>query len=370
MSVATARRFLVRSVPLAAMAVLASGCASIPDVTVAYRPVKWSVVATVAHTVSCNRDGTLALVERGATFLAVYGADRPDPRFQLRLKDLDRFYADADMALTFTDDGRLKSINHSATGQGESLVKSVIGAAAAVAATPAIAAAPAGGVQLFSSNVFSGRAARAQPVTVCSVVRKWTLAAADEMPQVSLVQQAVLSGPTAADGVAVAPSKDQAELLAGLREAGLDLSAKVVAVITGDALQPVASPAATVQGNEVPLVVQQVSLLKATALDATGTIGAKSIQVPLKDTFVVPIPKAALFGKQSFALALAESGRITSLGYGRTAGAPAALGAVTALANSETSFDSAEAAALKAASDLIAQQQRFNTCKLKPAECK
>ena len=110
--------------------------------------------------------------------------------------------------------------------------------------------------------------------------------------------------------------------------------------------------------------------LSAAATDAQGPIGSKSVPVPTTTTFAVPIPKAALFGKQTFSLVLAESGRITSLGYGRTAGVPGALGATAAAAGAETTEDNTEAAAMKAASDLIAQQQRYNNCKLKPSECK
>lgn len=101
-----------------------------------------------------------------------------------------------------------------------------------------------------------------------------------------------------------------------------------------------------------------------------GLIGSKSLPVPTTETFVLPIPKAALFGKQTFVLSLAESGRISTLGYGRTTGVPGAFNAATAASTAEITEDNAGAAALKAAADLIAQQQRFNTCKLKPTDCK
>ncbi|SEF25605.1 hypothetical protein ABL840_01685 [Variovorax sp. NFACC27] len=125
-----------------------------------------------------------------------------------------------------------------------------------------------------------------------------------------------------------------------------------------------------VTSKEVALTLQRMVALSAKAEDAQGPIGTKSAPVPTTDTFVLPIPKAALFGKQTFVLALAESGRVSTLGYGRTTGVPGAFNAATAAATAEITEDNAEAAALKAAADLIAQQQRFNTCKLKPADCK
>lgn len=367
----TGRVFPVTAAALAALALL-GGCASIPDITVSYRPVKWALVVTVAHTITCNRDNSLAVVERGAAYLPIYSAAAADPRFRIQLKALDRFYADADIALALTDDGRLKSINQSTTGQGETLVKSAIAAAATIAAVPAVpsvAAAASGGVELFSNNANRKRAASARSTSVCDVVRKWSLSAPDQLPQVSLVQTAVIK----ADSSGVVPaetSEDQRKLLDELKQARLDLSAAVTPSFAVGELQPIAEPGTSVASNEVPLTLQRMLSLGVAVSDVQGDIGSKSIPVPTKEIFVLPIPKAALFGKQSFSLALADSGRISSIGYGRTAGAPSVLGAVTAAAGAETTADTAEAAAMKAAADLIAQQQRFNTCKLKPSECK
>ncbi len=359
------------------------GCAAIPNITVSYRPVKSALLVTVAHTVTCNREGTRAIVERGATFLPIYSAARADPRFQLQLKDLDRFYADADMTLALTDDGRLKSINQSTTGQGEAIVKSTVAALATVAAAPAAApfaaVRPQDGVMLFSENVFKAQAEKAKPSEVCRVVRDWSLAARDKLPQVSVVQTALIVPTVGAvvdskafkDQVVDArASKDQEQLLESLKRADLDLSTKVTATFAKEELQPIAEPKVSVASNEVPLTLQRMVALSAAVADAQGPIGSKSIPVPSTDVFVVPIPKAALFGKQSFSLALADSGRIASIGYGRTTGVSSALGAVTAVAGAETTEDNAEVAAMKAAADLIAQQQRYNNCRLNPPDCK
>jgi hypothetical protein len=51
---------------------------------------------------------------------------------------------------------------------------------------------------------------------------------------------------------------------------------------------------------------------------------------------VLPIPKAALFGGEQFSLTLSESGAVTSLSYGKTSGAPAALGAANSVATTIT----------------------------------
>lgn len=368
----SARRSCALTVAALVSTTFISGCASIPDVTVAYRPVKWALLVTVAHTITCNRENNLAIVDRGAVFLPLYSAAASDARFQIRLKDMDRYAADADIAIALTDDGRLKSINQSTTGQGEATVKGVIGVSAAVAAqSPSVllAAPPAGSVSLFSLNAFKALAKDAKPSTVCEAVQKRSLSAPDQLAQVSLVQIALIK-PGSGNSIDAKPSNDQEPLLQELKAAGLDLATRVTTKLAGEELQPIAHLASSVAPNEVPLTLQRMRSFSAEAADTQGTISSKSIPVPTTDVFVVPIPKAALFGKQSFSVVLADSGRITNIGYGRTTGAPGALGAVAALAGAEVTEDTAEAAALKVASDLIAQQQRYNNCKLKPSDCK
>lgn len=348
------------------------GCASIPDITVNYRPVKWALLVTVAHTITCNQDGSVAIVERGATFTPIYSAASIDPRYQIQLKKLDRYFADADITVVLTDDGRLKSINQSTTGQGEAIAKSAIAAVATVSAQPLtapLAVQPKAGVSLFKQNVFEQLVKKANPSTVCGIVSKYSVVAANKLAQVSLVQTALVN-PASGNSVDAEPSKDQEVLLNELKAAELDLKAEVTTALSKEELQPIAKPADSVAHDEVPLTLQRMVSMSISAKDVQGPISSKSIPVPTADAFVVPIPKAALFGKQSFSLVLAESGRITSIGYGRNTGMPGALGAVTAVAGAETTEDNIEAAAMKAAADLIAQQQRYNNCKLKPTECK
>lgn len=348
-----------------------AGCAAVPDVSISYRPVKWAVAATVVHTLTCNRDNNLAAIQHGATFLPIYSAAPGDPAYKIQLKDLDRFYADSDITFGFTEDGRLKSINQATMGQGETVVKSAIAAVTAITAVPAAAPAtapPAAGVQLFLNNVPDGEVKAAQPSRVCAIIRNNSIVANDQLPQVSLVQTAVLH--VGAMNAQAVPSKDQERLLQQLKEANLDLSARVGATYGAEELQPISNLGSTVTSKEVALTLQRMVALSAKAEDAQGPIGSKSAPVPTTKTFVLPIPKAALFGKQTFVLSLTESGRISTLGYGRTVGVAGAFNAATAAANVEITEDNTEAASLKAAADLIAQQQRFNTCKLKPADCK
>jgi hypothetical protein len=85
----------------------------------------------------------------------------------------------------------------------------------------------------------------------------------------------------------------------------------------------------------------------------------------------LPVPRAVMFGKQAFAVSIAESGAIGSLQYASNTGAAQAMGAgsaaLTAL-QGETATQ--KAAELKAQADVIAQQQRWVTCNADPKNCK
>jgi hypothetical protein len=84
----------------------------------------------------------------------------------------------------------------------------------------------------------------------------------------------------------------------------------------------------------------------------------------------LPIPKAALFGKQTFSLSLSEAGTITAVDYGKQTGAAGALNAAGSIATAvDPETPTAKAADLKAQADIIAQQQRLLRCQRAPASC-
>jgi len=365
----------------AGFAALVAGCASLPDVTVAYKRVGWSVGVSVVDTITCTRDTNQAIVVRGATFTPIYRADAAAKPFELRVKDLDRYSADTDLTVNLTDDGRLKSINQSTTGQGEAIAKAAVGAVAAIGAataglppvagpTIANASPDSKGAYALRNGTLQPLPSSPQPMTICAVVRKWTAMQAKGLPQISVVQTAAVQG---SGTLTLGGDKQATLLLDELKKAGLDLRASVTADIVQGSTQPIAKPGKAVGPDDVALELQQTGglSLKAMPQEAEAEpIGTATVTVPLRDTFVLPIPKAALFGKQSFSLSLADSGRITSIGYGSTTGAPGALNALASVAGVQSAEDAAEAAARQAAADLIAQQSRLSACLLDPANCK
>jgi hypothetical protein len=95
-----------------------------------------------------------------------------------------------------------------------------------------------------------------------------------------------------------------------------------------------------------------------------------TVAIPSRETYQLPIPKAALFGVQKFSLSLSEAGAITAVNYGKNTGAAGAANAGASIATALTpESTAARAADLKAQADLIAQQQRLHRCQTNPAAC-
>lgn len=109
--------------------VLLTSCAVIPDVEYTYYPSKMRGVATVTETVTCDSDSSNIVISSSAGFVPTYAAD---VQAGLRSVAIRRFegtyasFADSEANFTFYDDGRLKSINQNTTGQGETIIKSLV----------------------------------------------------------------------------------------------------------------------------------------------------------------------------------------------------------------------------------------------------
>ena len=100
------------------------------------------------------------------------------------------------------------------------------------------------------------------------------------------------------------------------------------------------------------------------------TIGTDIISVPQQGTYTLPIPKAALFGKQSFQLTLSDTGDITTVDYGKLSGAAGAGNAAAAVASAYPTATANAANELKSQADIIAQQHRLIGCHTNPTGCK
>lgn len=318
-----------------------SGCGTIPNVTFSYYPAKWNTVATVTQTVGCNAAKTRIVVLNTLSVTTTYSSNFNKEPFKIIIKDLESAFADSDMTITFTDDGRLKSINQSTTGQGETIVKSA--------------------VALVTAAVPIAMKLKVTPIEECKTIDDWGNGKPVTLNYTAIIDSTKLGNNDVPFDVAW-ESKELYRRLQG------QLPKLKVRVSDASVSQSGPNYDTSPSDNVVLLELQKIGFVDLTISANDATIGTASIVIPETETYKLPIPKAALFGKQTFAITLSEAGAVTSVGYGKNAGTAGAMNALGAIVNVES--PAAKAADLKAQADLIAQQQRLVLCQTKPDQCK
>ena len=120
----------------------------------------------------------------------------------------------------------------------------------------------------------------------------------------------------------------------------------------------------------IPLPLQEIDVAQIDVLAQGQPIYSGTVTIPSSRSYNLPIPKAALFGRQGFSLTLSEAGVITSIDYNKASGAAGSMNVVSGGAEAPAAGVSARAAETLARADLIAQQQRLAQCQVDPADCK
>ena len=133
---------ILSKITAAGLLALACGCASTPKGSTSYYFPKAETQFVITQTLACNADGSKLHQAITVTPQTAYSSDLDVPPFVLAPHDLSGAFADTDLSLAFTDDGRLSGINFTSTGQGGTLVKDLISIVKAVGV--AAAAAPGG----------------------------------------------------------------------------------------------------------------------------------------------------------------------------------------------------------------------------------
>jgi hypothetical protein len=293
---------------------LLGACASTPDVTIQYYPAKSLTTFTTTQNLACTHDETALVVTNTVSAATEYSADTAKPPHSLHIKDLDNEFADASLSVSLFGDGRLKSINASSTGEGQAIISAAATLAGELA--PMLGASPS--------------APRKLPV--CAVLKNWSDGKA-ALSFVKSVDLAALSPDSPLqlndDRATVNDPGLYDQVAAQLPEVTLQVAEKT----------PVPRPAAynAADPQMLALTLQDTSEVRASlsSLDRHGlhTLGTKAFIVPGPGDYVLPIPKAALFGGEQFSLTLSESGAVTSLSYGKTSGSPGAVGAAGSVAS-------------------------------------
>lgn len=324
-----------------------AGCGTIPDAQVTYFKVKSKVSFKVTRSVICDSKG-YPLVANTATPTVTHSADTTSPQ-TFGLAALRGTFTDSDIKFELFEDGRLKTVNASVTGQGEAALKAATTLASALAAFEARppAVSPFQADCDFIKDVGGGK-----PV---SLTYESEVDPKKRGPQ-----------PIEPDTA----SKPYAERLRGTLEP--------LCAFVGDKADPVAPVKYDDKTADLLIHARQPAWVKMTVgISVSGGLCTKSVwdgslliaQMGLD--YDLPVPKPALFGKLTFGAGFAESGALSSVQYTSTSGAAGALGAANSLvtiAQGETT--AAKTAEIKAEADLIAQQQRLLQCLADPKTCK
>jgi hypothetical protein len=340
---------------------VAAGCSSTPDVNYHYYFAKSQAALAAAQTVTCDASKTNVIVVTTASAPTMtYYADIARGPQTINLRDIEgdfRTFVDSDAQFGFYDDGRLKSINQYTIGQGANVIKSAV--------SLATTALPLAG-------------AKVEAVTesdACAVIDKWGGGAAGKIASVNLSYAAQID-PTHVLGksfeipIANASQQLYKELKAKTTLPAIEASVGMARAIEGRATY--SRLVGYSQDEIVPLRLQRTADVEIKVLSAHRPVWMGTVIVPMPREYgenVLPIPRAALFGKQSFSLTLSEAGAIQTIDYGKLSGASDALSAATYVAGSGPQITSNEVADVKAKADLIAQTQRLTRCQTNPANC-
>lgn len=322
------------------------GCGTIPDAEISYYQAKTQVTVKVTRSILCDVKN-FPLVANTVTPSATHSADLERPQ-SLSLVGLRGTFTDSDVKFEFYEDGRLKSVNATMTGQGEAVLKSVLTLASTLTAFASDAPIPAYPDECaFVKEVGGGK-----PLT--------------------LTYEGTVD-PSKADPQLIRPDGASAIYANRLKNA----VSEICVVTKGSEVpdQPVQYKA---NDGDVLIAARQPALLKIEVGTPTPGNGCTASfwqgRVPvaqLGKTYQLPVPRAAAFGKLTFGAAFAESGALSSVQYSSTSGAASALGAINSLATiAQGETTSAKVAEAKGEADLIAQQQRLLLCHADPKSCK
>jgi hypothetical protein len=385
------------------------GCATMPDVAAPYRLPRADATFTVTRTIGCNAAATEGTPNRRILYstvavvpLVAYSADPgPEALMSVDYAALETGLSDTSMGLEWTEDGRLKAINSTTTGQGTAIIQAVAQLVPLVAAASGAPTGPSDAQQAIDTfcKAFDEVSADGKPVAMiyehgedfaprrpgqdpsdppASSCRPLTAQAASDC---LVAQQRFL---------ALSPrSTDYGTSAAGLRRLN-DLLPQFC--VSFERLAPVDTPRwlpersaaalrlrAPVQYRAkiqpAPRSGQVVSCDDAAMPFWTGqalvplTEAASLVALGTNGTYDLPIPRGAPFGGNAMKLTLADSGSITALSYGSTSGMAGAVGAVGAVGGSLQQVDVRRAANYEAEANVIAQQQRLIRCQQTPSTC-
>ncbi len=314
---------------IAAASLVLAGCAQTPHATISYPLTRTDVAITVVRTIKCDQDNLPHIVDVPAVAVT-FGAD-PKSIGTLNTAKLDGAFTDTSLDLHFTPDQRLQSVNVEATGQGETILKSAISLASSIF-FPKLGA--------ENAQEITGMPTTAAIKSQCIQLTKMFGTEAMTISYAGSLDLPDTSGQTPAEIAAnrrmdfrlkpVPQDFDRSQRFAAL------LGSVCARFQTMDAPRaPVGNIAvsdgyATLTARQPRTSVLRVAVSPSTDVcpleGKSSFIWAGMLPVgQLGTIYQIPIPRAAVFGKQSFELALDDSGGLTQIKYGKSTGAGQAI---------------------------------------------
>jgi hypothetical protein len=327
----------------AGLVVNLSGCGSLPDAQVSYYQAKSQITVKVTRTVLCDAKKQ-PLVANTVAPTVLHSADLEKPQ-SLHLAGLRGTFTDSDIKFDLYEDGRLKGVNAAQTGQGETVLKAATVLASTLAA---FAIAP----DYSAECDYIKDAGGGKPLTL------------------------TYEGPV--DPAKTDPQSIAPDAASNGYAKNLERALGNICVVAKGVDNPVFPVKYDSKEGDVLITARQPALLKLEVGVSTigngcgGQLWQGRVPVAqLGNEYQLPVPRPAVFGKQTFGATFSESGALTSIQYVSGSGASGALAATNSLATIvQGEAASAKIAEVKNEADLILQQQRLIQCKADPKSCK
>ena len=394
---------LFKTWPVAA-ALAVAGCGTIPDLTVNYYFPRAKSQFAVTQTVGCSPKvaGQHRIIRSviSVSQTTTYGADldwKSDDgsvrQGHLSYRAFRGTFSDADANVALTPDGRLAGVNASSTGQGDAIIKNLV----TLAGTVALFAAPPGAgfvatvedracdqidkYAAVPSAAGDSKAASLLTLSYSLAVNYKVSTGSDPVVVVDSVSSPGYDGqPGNLASISLVPdpaSKPAYDALKAVLGDRMNTVLKVTSTKASLRVMSPTSPTTVKTSDGVALELNKVGIVNleidghAGDLLQSSQVWGAALPVPMQETYQVPIPSPATFGKTAFGIALSDYGSITTLHYGETSGAPDATDAMGQIAKAlQPKSPEDQATALKGQADLIAQQQRLIGCEVAPTNCK
>lgn len=363
-----------------------AGCTSMPTQVVHYSLPEAVTTVTVTQTLACTTNGKDIVTALDVDAATQYPASATAGG-SIVLGQFSGGAKTTSLSIELKDDGRLSGINASSQGQGLAIAKGVIAVLAPAFGALATemrdvdATGPCTGLNNVAKPGKNGEPPMVTVTSALTVGYTGDGLALAKPPGpgagTSLGASQSVRPDATSDGLAdaVGPAVGQLTLRLeppaakalkslpisnGLAETSCLASDADSAIVAADGFYPL-------RLRKVDRVTLVMSFTDSH--NKSKDVWRANVDVPVDRCYALLVPVGSAGGSSQFELTLADSGRITHLKYGGTPAGADALSAVGALLAAKPD-DAAQAKALQAKADRIAQQQRLVACRVSPSTCK